>query len=409
MAVRRRNYRQMAILGISAGLYALGSGATWFVLPIVTNKMFDNLFLAAAVIAISNVVSLIFDIPIGELSDKVGRKKLIIAGLALNVLLGFALPHLQSVATLVVFLVALGFANLLLAPPARAFVMEISPSKKTSEFFGIFDTLMDLGFAIGPLAAGYILSERTDLGVSDIGIFTALMCIVALLVILLAHETVLRTKKMFRSIRDVISTDGFYRAGLADFRQLHGAGLAILLSIFTLVFIDGVIWTIGPLYTTTGMSMEDAGLILMMFQLPLLLFQIPAGKLADKYGKITIFVAGSLLAAVSFAMFGLSTDVGLSIALAFCAASGLAFVYPATEGLLTDISTKKQHGGIVGVWGAAEDIAYISSPIIGGLIAQTIGVGATFIFLGLLLLGGLHTMLRLLSERPKNGCALVEK
>jgi len=403
--MRKRNYRQIAIVSVSAGLYALGSGATWFVLPIFTNKMFDSLFLAAAVITISNIVSLIFDIPVGELSDKVGRKKLIMSGLALNVLLGFALPMLETVPELVLFLIALGFANLLLAPPARAFVMEITPRKKSSEFFGIFDTMMDLGFAVGPLAAGYILSQRVDLGVADIGIFTALLCIVAFLVILLAHETVLRTKKMFKSIRDVIYVDGIYRAGVTDFRQLHGPGLAILLSIFTLVFIDGVIWTIGPLYTTTGMSLEDAGFILMMFQLPLLLFQIPAGKLADKYGKITIFVVGSLLATVSFAMFGLSTEVEMSIALAFCAASGLALIYPAMEGLLTDISTKKQHGGIVGVWSTAEDTAYITSPILGGLIAQTVGIGATFIFLGLLILGGLPLMFRLLSDRAKTNHA----
>ena len=182
---------------------------------------------------------------------------------------------MSSVSDLAIFLIALGFANLLIAAPSRAFVMEISPRKKSSEFFGIFDTLMDSGFAVGPLVAGYLLTDKINAGVSHIGVFTALMCIVSFLIILFAHETVVRTKKMFKSMRAVISADGVYRAGLMDFGQLHGAGRAVLLSIFTLVFIDGVIWTIEPLYTTSGMSLENAGIILMMFQLPLLLFQIP--------------------------------------------------------------------------------------------------------------------------------------
>jgi len=123
-----------------------------------------------------------------------------------------------------------------------------------------------------------------------------------------------------------------------------------------------------------------------MFVLPFILFEVPAGMIADCFGKIRVFIAGLSVAGVFLIAFGSTQNPTLLILSAFAATTGLAFARPAIDGFLTDISASKERGGIVGVWNVAEDSAYVVSPIVGGLIAKLYGINMTFMLVGGLLI-----------------------
>lgn len=53
---------------------------------------------------------------------------------------------------------------------------------------------------------------------------------------------------------------------------------------------------------------------------------------------------------------------------------------------MTDISLKKEKGGVVGVWDVAEDLGYIMGPLVGGVVAEYYGIDVPFVFLGILIL-----------------------
>jgi len=124
-----------------------------------------------------------------------------------------------------------------------------------------------------------------------------------------------------------------------------------------------------------------------MFVIPFIFFQIPAGFLADKIGKIKILVLGLLLAGSFLILFGLTRDIYVMITAAFISTFGLALAIPATDGLLTDVSSGKRRGGIAGVWDVAEDLGYVIGPLVGGVIAEFYSdITIPFIFLGVSIL-----------------------
>jgi DHA1 family multidrug resistance protein-like MFS transporter len=364
----------------------LGSGVAWFVLPILAERLFKDLLVVGVLIAMPNIVSLFLDIPMGDFSDRVGRKKLFMGGLILMALLGLMLPSVSSFMRFVAFMALLGIADLSIILPVRAYIMEIAPKENVSESFGIFEAAGQVGFAVAPLVGGYLIADNFNVGISNSGIFMFLGVSAAALILSFVKDTIRRRESAFVSIKDTILKDRLFLKSLLDYKDLQYAGMAILLATFITVSIDGVIWAFEPLYTTLGIDTATVGLILSMFVIPFILFEVPAGIIADKFGKIKVFIGGLIVAGVFLVVFGSTGNPTILLASAFIATAGLAFARPAMDGFLTDISSKKERGSIVGVWDTAEDAAYATSPIIGGLIGQVYGIRMVFIIAGGLLL-----------------------
>ena len=382
----KKEYHTLFLISVSGLLYTLGSGVVWFVLPILAERLFKDLMIVGVLIAMPNIVSLFFDIPMGDFSDRVGRKKLFICGLIALSLLGLALPSITTLTRFIVFMAILGVADLSIILPVRAYIMDIAPKESVSEFFGIFEAAIQIGFAVAPLVGGYLITEEFGIGISSASVFLFLMVLATMLVLIPIKETVGGVKPAFVSVKDTIIKDRVFLKSLLDYKDLQYAGVAILLATFITVFIDGIIWAFEPLYTTLGIGTAMVGLILSMFVVPYILFEVPAGFIADKFGKIKVFIAGLIIAGVFLVIFGSTQEPKILLVSAFLATTGLAFARPAMDGFLTDISAKKGRGSIVGVWDTAEDAAYAVSPIAGGLIGQLYGIGTVFMLVGGLLL-----------------------
>jgi MFS family permease len=102
------------------------------------------------------VSRLLAQVPLGWLSDRIGRKPLIIGGLILmapaTVLLGLASSTLQ----LTGFRVFQGVASAAIAAPAFALAADLSRSGGEGQQLSIVTTGFGLGIALGPLIAGVL-------------------------------------------------------------------------------------------------------------------------------------------------------------------------------------------------------------------------------------------------------------
>jgi MFS family permease len=371
--------------------YVAGNGGVFFVLPLLAKGLTGDLMLVGLLVAVPNFVSMFLDVPVGGFSDYVGRRRLLCLGLVLMGFLGLMLPSITSFFSFVLFMVVFGIANQLILISGRAFLMDVAPQGKTSEYFGILESLAQIGFAVGPVVAGMLIADKLDVGIFNVGVFYLVMCSIALVIVLALKETV-KCEKFAESVKKLIKKDRLISRELIDFQGLGVGGLVVLFSTFIIVFIDGVVWTFEPLYTTLGIDTATVGLILSMFVLPFIFFEVPAGILADRFGKIRIFILGLVVAGIFLIVFGSARTPLLLAASAFMATSGLALARPALSGFLTDISASKERGGIVGVWNVAEDFAYVTSPIAGGVIAELYGIGTTFMLVGILLLVSIPLM-----------------
>ena len=173
------------------------TGSRYTLLPLISSASIGmsatQLGLLIATIA---TVNLLLVVPAGSLTDRLGRKAVVLPGAVLSLLgLGmFALGH--SVWTFYAGGVILGIGTGVIGPAPAAYAGDLAPPGKTGITMALYRTFGDLGFVVGPILLG-LLADATEgifESVSGLGVamlFNALLLVlVASLVVILAVETV---------------------------------------------------------------------------------------------------------------------------------------------------------------------------------------------------------------------------
>jgi MFS family permease len=153
---------------------------------------------------------------LGLLSDRVGRKPVLVLGLALFSAQFVGLVLFHDLTWIVVSFVVAGLGNALYDPALSAAVLDISPPEQTAGIMGLKATVGSLGSMLGP-ASVVVLAPSASPQVGFL-IATALVAVLALTSALALH-----LPGMYR--RCPSRTSGSYAAGYPASRQTTiGAG-----------------------------------------------------------------------------------------------------------------------------------------------------------------------------------------
>jgi EmrB/QacA subfamily drug resistance transporter len=100
---------------------------------------------------------------------------------------------------------------------------------------------------------------------------------------------------------------------------------------------------------------------------------IPAGGLADRYGRKRIFMSGVALFIFASVLCGLSPNIHTLIAARVLQAMGAACLGPAALSLILEAFSKDKRAIVVGAWGAIGALAAALGPAVGAWIVDTYG------------------------------------
>ncbi len=361
-----------------------GIGAIWFVLPPLAESLVGNLTYVGILLAIPGLMSLLVDIPLGDLCDKADKKKILFWGLILLGLTWIYFGWIETTAQLLLFLIVFGILHTVAYIVTASYVMEASPTNLKSTYLGTYTSFMHVGFAVGALIAGYMAMDAIISNARVIGLLFALMCLIGALTSLTLKGGSIESFR--EGLSDVVRKDGIFRKELSDYKSLGFTGFAVIALTLLFTVFDGVVWTLEPLlYQQFNLSTIQGGVILAAFIIPLIVFEAPAGYLADKYGKRMILALGLIIAGVATIRFSSSENfIGLTT-YAFIATLGLSLAWPATEGILADHATDKKKGELVGVWRSSADLGYVIGPLTGGILAQYTSITTVFSIAGVVL------------------------
>lgn len=146
------------ILGVAFATFVMASGFT--MMSALENQFNQRLHMSAFVFSIAFsalLFSRIFtQVPLGRLSDRIGRKPIIVAGLVLlapsTALLGYA----ASVTQLTVLRLVQGIGSAAVAAPAFAVAADLAQAGGEGRQMSIITMGFGLGIALGPLLAGVL-------------------------------------------------------------------------------------------------------------------------------------------------------------------------------------------------------------------------------------------------------------
>ncbi|MDY0040089.1 MAG: MFS transporter [Desulforhabdus sp.] len=304
--------------GVAFGGY-LGSHMRLPVVPLYAHSLGADTvqigLINSAFLCMAGVLSL----PLGILSDRIGRKLLAAVGLLILALTSFLLYFSRSPAQLVWIFVLFGVGLAAFGPTMMSLVADISPVTHLGRSYGWYTTSLYSSMTLGP-AIGGLMAQR--LGFRSVFLVSAIliMAVFGLLVLLLPRSRILLASK-----KDQKKQPAGTATALIHNRPLLGCWLATLGGCFGL----GMFVTFLPLHAQNqGLNVAQIGMVFFVQGLANAVSRIPFGHLSDKVrNRKNLVFLGFIGFAACMAGFGLALNLAgfLLFSIGYGASMGLAF------------------------------------------------------------------------------------
>ena len=150
---------------------------------------------------------------------------------------------------------------------------------------------------------------------------------------------------------------------------------------------QGVVGPVLPLYARDfGVSATMVGLTLTVFALARLILNIPAGLIADRFGRRVLLIGGPILTSIGMFGSGFAGDIWSLLIWRFVAGAGSAFFMSGALIYLIDIAPPGLRARYVATNQWALSVGVALGPGIGGLVAERWGLAAPFHLVGVIAL-----------------------
>lgn len=335
---------------------------------------------------------------IGKLSDKYGRKPLLLIS-QFSTVLGFIILGLAD-SLFLVFLSriidGLFGSNMTLSRAYLGDIMRDEDKKTQTKSFGYMSTVFGVGFFIGPAIGGYLAT--IDYSIPSF-LAAGISAITVIMIIFLLEETVTNDKEFHVSMNDFIPAKDLIASFTnEDLRLLLFYFLSFVLS-FSLITANLGLFSeyqlkVGP--DTVGLYLMFVGLIRILFQLIIFpkLVNFLSREILFILGQVAIFLAYTQIIFVESGVY-MFVIMGLF-------SIGAGIIRPTITSEISSKTNLRNRGKVMGVADSLQSISQVLTPITGGLIIETIIPGSLGVLSAVILLPSLVVSLVLFSNRFRN-------
>ena len=151
---------------VIAFLFTLGNSSNSFLLLRAYDIGFDS-STTILLYFVYNLTASLLAIPCGKLSDKIGRKHLLVGGYLTFSLVYFGFAFCTSKPLMILIFVVYGIYTAMTAGAERAFIAEIAPIKLKGTMLGLHSTLVGIALLPASVIAGFLWDK--------IGVFAPFM------------------------------------------------------------------------------------------------------------------------------------------------------------------------------------------------------------------------------------------
>jgi len=293
----------------------------------------------------------------GELADRVGRRPLILGGMAARVMvfgwMAYAIYARESVWIVGGVFVAVRMVGGLVRPGLSAMVADVVGPEKRVEAYALFRIGQNAGWAMGPAIGGFLVTTSYA---SLFLLTTGASLIGLLLMAFLAGESIQRAETSRFSFRRVIDV-------ARDARFLVFCAWSMLLYLVMGQFAS----TLAVFSTEiVGIAEGQLGILFTINGIVVVLFQWPAARLADRIGLRNGLVLGCLLYAVGYFSVSFASGFSLLIASMVVITLGEVVFSPTSMAAVANMAPVQRVGRYMGFFGLTEALGWSLGPFVGG-------------------------------------------
>ena len=349
----------------------------------------------------------------GALTDRFGRKQLILFGLVFSALSTLSFGLVTDIRVMYPLAIVVGLIGSLSNPAHNAMIADILPEEKRQEGFGILRVVGNFAWIIGPSIGGFVAKyDFFYLFVID----SILSCVVAVIVFRLLPETKPQVKAEAHTgeSESIWQTVLGYRVALRDFAFMA----FIVASVMMLLVYQQAYGSLSVfLRDVHNIDPQRYGLLMTSSAITVVLFQFGVSRWLRGRAPFRMMAFGTLFYMVGFTMFGLVSAYPLFIAAIVVITIGEMIVVPVSQGLAANFAPEEMRGRYMAVFGLSWAFPQTIGPGAAGYILDNFNpnllwyIGGALCAVSALSYWALHLGLgrqERFAPRPADGVAAVE-
>ena len=388
-----KNKSTLVVIFLTVFIDLLGFGLIIPLLPTFSIEVLHlNEFYIGLLVGIFSLMQFLFTPVWGSLSDRYGRKPIIVMSLigsvVSNLLLAFVFSEI--ILSAVLFITARAFAGIFAAniSAAQAVISDITSPEDRTKGIGLISAAFGLGFVFGP-AIGGVLSQ--NFGYSFPVYISAALSLVAVLLAVFVLKETLPKEIQLRNRNKKSSTNPLNIKLFIKTLKDQSIGKYIIIffvAVFSFSNIFGTIQLFAERKDGLNLNQAEIGYVFSFMGLVGAVVQIFLIKIfKQRFGEVNSLVLGCFLAIFGLGMIGFSESVPFLLITLGILALGNGMNSTIAISLLSQNVNQEEQGTVLGINQSLGSLARFLGPVWGGFVYQFLGykypfiTGSVFMFL----------------------------
>lgn len=370
LPVLRRYPPQFWLIFVGNFISTIGLSMIWpFLMVYASSRLRLPLTAVGSLLTINSALSLAGSFVGGALTDRVGRRVMMITGLMLHGLTYGLFVLADRLWIFALLMGASGFVSPTYRIAVDAMVADLVPRAKRVDAYALLRVGNNAGIAVGPSIGGFIATRSYTLSFLCA---SAGLLFYGLLTLLFSKETAPRTAESPEQPKERRAWQGLggYRPVLREKRLLViCAGFTIATVGATLMFI------LLALYAKSRYGMPESryGFIMATNAVMVVVFQVLVTRFTRRLPPFSVLTVGALLYAVGVGSVALGSTFSAFLASMVVMTCGELLLVPTSSALVASLAPPDMRGRYMSIYGLSWTVASGIGPLFGGFLADLFG------------------------------------
>ncbi len=327
----------------------------------VTQKFGVGMTQAGILLATFSVSGFVGNMIGGALTDRLGRRAMILFGLVFSALSAVSMGLVNELRLFYVLAVTVGLLSDVAGPAHSAMIADLLPEEKRAEGFGMLRVVANMAWIIGPTIGG-LLASRSYLLLFILDAVCSM--ITALIIFRLIPETRPQAAQLAHQ-ESLVQTFIGYRRALSDRPYV---GFLVVAIAMNLVYLQ--------LYSTFSVFLRDVhgagprvyGMLMSLNATTVVLLQFWITRKLRAYPPMLIMALGTFFYMVGFGMFSFIAGVPLFALAMLLITIGEMIVMPVSSALVARFAPEEMRGRYMAVFALCWQVPSAIGPWAAGII-----------------------------------------
>lgn len=379
-----RRYPALLMLCVATALLMLGQGVVGPVLPLYAKSFNVSAASVGLTLTVYGLARMLLNIPVGIVSDRIGRRPVLIAGPVIVCVSSVLSGTAGSLEELLVWRFFSGAGAALFQTGAAVYLTDIAEPGSRARMMGLNQGSLLFGVSLGPALGGFV---------AEFFNFRAAFFLIAALSGACGVWGFFALPETHGRVRQREAAAARRSPSHSGRREARLILLSVPFFFASMISFSGFFSragersTILPLLAVDrfDLSPGEVGLIFTMISVINLVMVPFAGSAADRFGRKAVILPSAVICVVAVVMVALSSSVAFLIFAQVVQGIGSGLMGPAPAAYAADIAPAGSRGLAMGVFRTYGDLGTVVGPPLMGYMADHAGYNAALYLNGVLI------------------------